>query len=352
MNSAAMHALQPDASALDYELPRELIAQRPLERRDGSRLMVVDRASGSVRHGVFTELPELIGPADLLVANDSRVVPARLLARKASGGAVELLALPPAQGTRLVALAKSSKPLRAGQSLVLENGTSVSISAMGVGGRCTLELHSESWDVTLARVGKVPLPPYIRHGQEEAGDRERYQTVYARDPGSIAAPTAGLHFTNEMLERIRRRGARFATVTLHVGAATFAPIRNDVADHVMGSERARLTAGLASEIEETRRRGGALLAIGTTSIRTLESAADRLRPGYVLPFEGETDLFIRPGFEFRVCDRVLTNFHLPRSTLLCLVMAFSGVDLVRYAYEQAVRERYRFYSYGDAMLIV
>ena len=352
MPSIATQTRELNASPLDYDLPRELIAQHPVEPRDRSRLMVVDRADGSVRHLAFTDLPSLVGRGDLLVGNDSRVIAARLQARKTTGGTVELLLLPPATGRRCAALSKSSKRIRPGQSLELEDGTQVRIAAVESGGRCIVDFGDCTAEEMVERVGKVPLPPYIRHGEEGAGDRCAYQTVYARVPGSIAAPTAGLHFTPEVLADVHARGARFRTLTLHVGPGTFAPLRGEPADHVMGAEMACVEPALVREIEETRRGGGRVTAVGTTSVRTLESAADPLAPGRVRTFQGDTDLFIRPGFRFSVCDRVLTNFHLPRSTLLCLVMAFAGEHLIRLAYEQAVRERYRFYSYGDAMLIL
>ena len=352
MSSVATQTVELDARSLDYDLPHALIAQYPVEPRDRSRLMVVDRTSGSVRHLAFVDIPAFLGPDDLLVANDSRVVAARLHGHKASGGSVELLLLPPVTGRRAGALSKSSKPLRAGQQITLEDGTAVVITDVEGAGRCIVNFGERTAEEVVARVGKVPLPPYIRYGKEGAGDRDTYQTVYARVPGSVAAPTAGLHFTPEVLEKVHTRGARFRTLTLHVGPGTFAPLRGKPADHVMDAEIAEIEASLVADIEETRRRGGRLTAVGTTSVRTLESAADPRTPGHVRAFRGETNLFIRPGFGFSVCDRVLTNFHLPRSTLLCLVMAFAGEQLIHYAYEEAVRERYRFYSYGDAMLIV
>jgi S-adenosylmethionine:tRNA ribosyltransferase-isomerase len=335
---------------LEYRLPPELIAQTPPARREDARLMVVDRREARLHHRAFADVADLLRPGDLLVANDSQVVPARLLARKDSGGRVDLLVLPPPRGSRIEALARSSKALRAGASLALDDGSRIEVVAAS-GGRCLLEFGRDPM-AALEHLGRVPLPPYIRAGEEGPGDRERYQTVYAREPGSVAAPTAGLHFTPDILAALERRGVEFRTVTLHVGPGTFTPVRGAADAHVMEAERVYVTPGLAGDVERTRRRGGRLVAVGTTSVRALETAADPARPQHVRPFEGETSLFLRPGRPLRVCDALFTNFHLPHSTLLCLVMAFAGEDLVRRAYEAAVRERYRFYSYGDAMLVV
>jgi S-adenosylmethionine:tRNA ribosyltransferase-isomerase len=337
---------------LDYELPRELIAQHPVGERDQSRLMVLDRATGTVAHRRFREFPEFFGAHDLIVANDSAVVPARLYARKQSGGSAELLVLPPTTHSRARVLVRTSKPLRAGQSLVLENGSRVRVAEVERGGRCVLDTTSGSWDALLREVGRVPLPPYIRGGREDSQDRERYQTVYAGSPGSVAAPTAGLHFTTDVLARLRSRGSRFATITLHVGPGTFTPLRCDPGAHVMDGERAVVSPEVVRGIASTRASSGRVTAVGTTAVRSLESAVDPACTGMVREIDAQTSLFIRPGYRFSVCDRILTNFHLPRSTLLCLVMAFAGRELTRYAYETAVRERYRFYSYGDAMLIL
>jgi S-adenosylmethionine:tRNA ribosyltransferase-isomerase len=297
------------------------------------------------------DLPDLCGPGDLLVANDSLVVPARLIARKESGGKADLLVLPRTGPSFVHALVRSAKPLRQGQRLVLDDGTELLV-VDAEAGRCMLDFGANGATAVLERIGRVPLPPYIRRGEEAPGDRERYQTVYARQPGSVAAPTAGLHITHEMLERLAEQGASFRTLTLHVGPGTFAPVRRDQGRHVMEAESLAVGDGLARAVEATRVGRGRVVAVGTTTVRGLETAADPERPGCLRAFAGETDLFIRPGFQFRVCDVLLTNFHLPRSPLLCLVMAFAGEDLLRDAYEQAVHARYRFYSYGDAMLIV
>jgi S-adenosylmethionine:tRNA ribosyltransferase-isomerase len=337
--------------AIDYALPPELIAQQPAERRDEARLMVVDRGRAEIEHRGIRDMPDLLRAGDLVIANDSKVFPGRLQAHKASGGAVEILLLS-AAGTRAEAIAKSSKPLRAGARLAFGDGIEAEVSEVRGGGRCVLDFGARTARDVVDAIGHVPLPPYIRGGQEGPGDRERYQTVYAREPGSVAAPTAGLHFTPELLARIQDRGARFRTLTLHVGPGTFVPVRGEIDAHAMESEGATVTAELAAEVGAVRGRAGRLLAVGTTTVRALETAADPQNPGLVRSFAGKTSLFIKPGHRFAVCDALLTNFHLPHSSLLCLVMAFAGEELIRYAYEEAVRRRYRFYSYGDAMLIV
>jgi S-adenosylmethionine:tRNA ribosyltransferase-isomerase len=336
---------------IDYALPPELVAQHPAPRRNEARLMVVDRTRRVLDHKSVADLPAFLGTGDVVVANDSGVIPARLHARKESGGAVELLLLR-SEASRAVALARSSKPMHAGQRLRLQDGSEAVVETVHEDGRCSVDFGCRAALAVAGALGKVPLPPYIRGGEEGPGDRERYQTVYARVPGSVAAPTAGLHFTAEMLAELEARGARFRTLTLHVGPGTFTPIRDGAERHVMDAEHVRVEADLVAEVDAIRRRHGRVVAVGTTSVRALESAADPARPGHLQPFQGDTRLFIRPGHPFLVCDALLTNFHLPRSTLLCLVMAFAGTELVRYAYEEAIRLRYRFYSYGDAMLIV
>jgi S-adenosylmethionine:tRNA ribosyltransferase-isomerase len=313
--------------------------------------MVVDRRRRTIEHREVKDLPRLLHPHDLLIANDSRVIPARLRARKASGGMVELLLLPGAESSTSGALAKSAKPLRVGQVLMLDDGSTAVVRAAG-SGRCVLDFAPAAAVDVAMRLGTVPLPPYIRSGKEGPGDRERYQTVYARVPGSVAAPTAGLHFTRSLLDEIENGGVRFRTLTLHVGPGTFTPIRGEPEHHVMEREQLDVTRELASEVAAARASGGRIVAIGTTTVRALESAADPRRPGQLHEARGDTELFIRPGYRFKICDAVMTNFHLPRSSLLCLVMALAGEDLLRRAYDEAVRLRYRFYSYGDAMLIV
>ncbi|HKY25855.1 MAG TPA: tRNA preQ1(34) S-adenosylmethionine ribosyltransferase-isomerase QueA [Gaiella sp.] len=319
------------ATQLDYVLPAELIAQSPAERRDASRLLVFDRRSGDVRHRSFAELPQEIEPY-LTVVNDTRVVPARLHVRRETGGEVEVLLVERLEDERWEALARPSRRLRVGERLeprgTVSQGSSVELLERLGGGRWLVRLEGEP-------AGELPLPPYVH---ERSADPERYQTVYARDPGSAAAPTAGLHFTTELLA-----GLDHETITLHVGLDTFRPLATElVEEHPIHGERYRVAETAWARIERAER----VLAVGTTTTRVLETLA---RGG---PLEGRTDLFITPGFEFRRVDSLLTNFHLPRTTLLALVMAFAGVEETRELYDLAIRERYRFYSFGDAMLVL
>jgi S-adenosylmethionine:tRNA ribosyltransferase-isomerase len=316
------------ATDLDYELPSELIAQRPAERRDASRLLVFERRSGDVRQLTFAELPGEVAGC-LTVVNDTRVVPARLHVRRVTGGEVEVLLVERLDGTRWEALARPSRRLRAGEELRDAAGeTAVELVESLGDGRWVVRLAGEPH-------GELPLPPYVH---ETPADPERYQTVYARDPGSAASPTAGLHFTPELLAALDHE-----TVTLHVGLDTFRPLTTDVVEeHAIHGERYRVEERAWERIENAER----VLAVGTTTTRVLETLA---RGG---PLEGRTELFITPGFEFRRVDALLTNFHLPRTTLLALVMAFAGVEETRELYRLAIRERYRFYSFGDAMLVL
>ncbi|GIX22678.1 MAG: S-adenosylmethionine:tRNA ribosyltransferase-isomerase [Gammaproteobacteria bacterium] len=331
----------------DYPLPPELIAQAPLAERSASRLLHLP-PEGGWHDRVFRDLPELLRPGDALVFNDTRVVPARLRARKASGGAVELLVERVLDGGRVLAHLKASRKPRPGDPLILEDGSRITV----VGRREALfELDlggDEPVFERLERIGRIPLPPYIRR-PDAAIDRERYQTVYARRPGAVAAPTAGLHFDEPLLAALAARGVERLFVTLHVGAGTFQPVRGErIEEHRLHSEQAEITAETVAAIEAVRARGGRVVAVGTTVVRTLESAA---AGGRLRPFRGETDLFIVPGHEFRVVDALITNFHLPRSTLLMLVCAFGGRERVLAAYRHAVEHRYRFFSYGDAMFL-
>ena len=345
-----------DVSDLDFALPEELIAQAPVEPRDASRLLLLPRAGGGTRHLRFHELPELLSPGDLLVLNDSRVIPARLFGRKASGGRVEVLLVEPVSGTppggpaRWLAMAQASKAIRAGTRLDFGD---LEAEVVRVDGEGFYELVFDRDEAGLAaaleRVGRVPLPPYIRR-EPGAADRDRYQTVVAREPGSVAAPTAGLHFTPELLARLEARGIERATVTLHVGPGTFLPVRAArLEDHRMHAERYEVPEATSLAFDAVRQRGGRVVAVGTTAVRTLESActSGRLPAG-----PGRTDVFLLPGHAFRAVDGLVTNFHLPRSTLLALVCAFAGTDRVLGAYREAVAARYRFFSYGDAMAIV
>ena len=339
-------------SELDYDLPQELVAQQPVEPRDASRLLLVDVDSGSIADRRFTELPKLLPPC-LFVFNDTRVFPARLHGHKESGGKVDILLLRKLHDgpDRWLAMGRSSKGLRAGMRLSLGGGRLLGrVERALEQGRLEIALVADAdVDMVLDAVGEVPLPPYITRDAEEA-DRSRYQTVYAKKSGAVAAPTAGLHFTEETLAALRAVGHETAYATLHVGPGTFRPVQVQRLDqHDMHEEAYEIPAETVEAIERARLEGRPVVAVGTTVVRTLEAAADasgRVRGGI-----GETRLFIRPPYEFRVVDHLLTNFHLPRSTLLALVMSLAGVELTRHAYQHAIDERYRFYSYGDAMLI-
>jgi S-adenosylmethionine:tRNA ribosyltransferase-isomerase len=324
-------------SEFDYELPPDLVAQHPIPQRSASRLLRLDARTGDLQDLKFTDFPDLLGPEDLVVLNDTRVVRARLAGRKASGGRIELFVERALDERTALALIKASRALRTGAQLFIED---VVATIEGREGQLYRVHFSQPVDAVLERLGAVPLPPYIRHAPL-AEDAERYQTVYAAAPGAVAAPTAGLHFDEETLNRARARGATVAKVTLHVGFGTFQPVRLDeVEEHRMHSERYRISREVFDSLSGRR-----VLAVGTTTLRTLEAAA------LTGSLQGETDLFIYPGFQFRVAKRLLTNFHLPRSTLLMLVCAFGGKDRVLSAYRHAVARRYRFFSYGDAMLI-
>ena len=364
---------------LDYDLPPELIARHPAPERDGGRLLVMNEGPESLdraddggtafAHAEMRELDQLIAPGALLVVNDTRVIPARLLGHKVeSGGKVELLLvrrlgdasvrsagrdLP---ASRWRALGRASKPLRPGTRVAFEGGALEAEIAecAGEGGLLEVVLYSPAGlalDVALESTGHVPLPPYL-HRPDESADRARYQTVFARVPGAVAAPTAGLHLSTALLDRLRDRGATLATITLHVGLGTFQPVTaEDLDDHPMHAEAFVVPVETAAAIDAARDRGGPVVAIGTTVVRALESAADPERHGRVRAMEGETRLLIQPGYRFRVVDQLLTNFHLPQSTLLALVSAFAGRERVLAAYRAAIDAGYRFYSYGDAMLI-
>ena len=339
-----------ETSDFDYELPPEFIAQTPIEPRDASRLLVIDRQRGEIRHAVFRDIGEYLHPGDLLVLNQTRVIPARLYARKIpSGGRVEVLLLRQVDGRTWEALV-GGKGLGAGRRVQVEGGPAAEIVAVLSGPR-RLVRFDQPLDSRLDRIGRMPLPPYIH---TTLADPERYQTVYASQPGSAAAPTAGLHFTPGLMESLQAEWVRFATVTLHVGLDTFAPVTEDAPEeHEIHTEWCQVTEEAAAAINAARRKGGRIIAVGTTSVRTLESAAQQARPGdAVAPFEGPTSLFILPGYAFRAVDAMITNFHLPRSTLIMLVSAFAGREQVLHAYEVAKENGYRFYSFGDAMLIL
>lgn len=340
-------------SDFHYELPPELIAQAPLAERSASRLLVVPPAPAAREDRTFRDLPDLLAPGDLLVFNDTRVIPARLFGQKTSGGRVEILIERLLGGSEARAQLGVSKSPKAGARIVLDAGGEAEVLGReGEFYRLRFHVgsdgHDESLEKWLLHAGRLPLPPYI---QREPGsdDDERYQTVFAREIGAVAAPTAGLHFDEALLEALRARGVAFGHVTLHVGAGTFQPVRVDNLDqHVMHSEWLNVGAGLIEQIRRTRANGGRVIAVGTTVVRALEAAS---RDGELRPFAGETQLFILPGYRIRSIDALITNFHLPESTLLMLVSAFAGKARMFDAYAHAIAERYRFFSYGDAMLL-
>jgi len=350
-------------SAFEFPLPPELIAQVPAERRDAARLLGLDRRSGAITHTMVSALPELLRTGDLLVVNDTRVIPARLFGRVASGGAIELLLIRPTVGTQVpipatggeqtwLCLGKPAKRLRGGTTLILAGGSRAAVTTVHGDGRYSVTFEDGA-DVRalLDRHGEIPLPPYIRRPDGPLPlDDERYQTIFAATRGAIAAPTAGLHFTDGLVRALQARGVGLARLTLHVGPGTFLPVRvEDISAHVMDPEWCAIPAETAAAIDATKRAGGRVVAVGTTTTRGLESAATA--DGRVEAGAGWADGFIVPGHRFRVVDALFTNFHLPGSTLLLLVSAFAGREHVLRAYTDAIERRYRFYSYGDAMLL-
>jgi len=333
----------------DYELDESLIAKYPNKERASSRLLQVDRQNTAITHGNFKDILEFVTPNDLLVLNDTRVIPARLFGEKGTGGKIECLVERVLSDNRLLAHIKASKAPKPGTEIILADGKIKATVIARADDLFELEISNEQPVIELLEAyGEMPLPPYIDRIPEELDD-ERYQTVFARERGAVAAPTAGLHFSEEILDEIKARGTDIAYVTLHVGAGTFQPVRVDnIHEHKMHSEWMQVNAKLCDAVKNCQLRGGRVIAVGTTVVRCLETAA---QSGEIKPYSGETDIFIYPGFEFHAIDALITNFHLPKSTLLMLVSAFAGYDLMREAYQQAVAERYRFFSYGDAMLI-
>lgn len=335
-----------------FELPNELIARYPAVRRDASRLMVLERQGQRLGETSFDRITDWLHPGDLLVLNDTRVIPARLFGVKPTGGRVEIFLVEQSgEGEHWRCLLRSSKPCQPGQLIHLPDGVTAQVlKRLGDQDWLVGFSGSDDFDAWLERVGQMPIPPYLGRASEEL-DRERYQTVYAGVPGAVAAPTAGLHFTPHLLEQIRLNGIELATVTLHVGLGTFQPVRVErVQDHLIHRERYQVPDETAAAVAAAKRRGGRVIAVGTTACRTLEYAARQ--DGTLRPGSGEADIFIYPGYRFKVVDALLTNFHLPESTLLMLVAAFAGQEFVLRAYNEAVRRAFRFYSYGDAMLIV
>ena len=332
-----------------YDLPEELIAQTPLEKRDSSRLLVLDRHSGEVRHKHFYDIIDYLQPGDCLVMNDSRVLPARLLGHRPSGGAVEVLLLRDLGNKQWECLCKPGRKMHAGNEVIFGNGElSAVVTEVKDDGNRIVEFHYEGIFLEiLERLGKMPLPPYIK---AELQDQERYQTVYSREVGSAAAPTAGLHFTNELLENIRKKGINTAFVTLHVGLGTFRPVKaEEISEHHMHSELCMINQTTADILNEIKAAGGRIICVGTTSCRTLESLVSD--DGSFEAKSKWTEIFIYPGYQFKAMQGLIANFHLPESTLVMLVSAFAGRENVLAAYEEAVKERYRFFSFGDAMFI-
>lgn len=332
----------------DYELPTELIAHYPLPERSASRLLCVDRATGALTDRVFTDLVELLRPGDLLVFNNTKVIPARIFGRKATGGKLEVLVERLVDRRRLLVHVRASKSPKVGSHVELA-GRQAEVIAR----------HDDLFELSFAgdedvltwleRVGEMPLPPYIDRAPEQS-DTLRYQTVYAKYPGAVAAPTAGLHFDEALLGKLADMGVQQCYLTLHVGAGTFQPVRVEaLADHKMHHEYIKVPAEICERVQATKATGGRVIAVGTTSVRALEAAANQ--PGGLQPFCGDTDIFITPGYEFRVIDAMITNFHLPKSTLMMLVSAFAGHELIMAAYRHAVDAKFRFYSYGDAMFL-
>jgi len=334
-----------------YELPEELIAQDPLEDRTASRLLVLDRKTDKLEHKIFSDVIDYLNPGDCLVINNTRVIPARLIGEKeGTGGKVEILLLKRRENDIWESLVKPGKKLRPGARVTFGDGRlKAEILEIAEEGNRLVKFYYEGiFEEILDSLGEMPLPPYITHKLE---DKEMYQTVYAKFDGSAAAPTAGLHFTNELLEKIRLKGVRIASITLHVGLGTFRPVKvEDVNNHHMHTEWYEVNKEAADIINETKKNGGRVICVGTTSCRTIESVADE--NGLMSAKTGETDIFIYPGYKFKVMDGLITNFHLPESTLVMLVSAFAGKERVLSAYETAVKERYRFFSFGDAMILV
>ena len=333
-----------------YDLPEELIAQTPLEKRDTSRLLVLDRESGGIAHKHFYDILDYLNPGDCLVMNDSRVLPARLLGHRPTGGAVEVLLLRDLGNKKWECLVKPGRKMQVGNEVIFGNGelTATVVEVQETGNR-VVEFHYEGIFLeVLERLGKMPLPPYIK---EELQDQERYQTVYSREVGSAAAPTAGLHWTKELLDKAREKGVKTAFVTLHVGLGTFRPVKvEDVTNHHMHSELCMISKETADILNQTKAEGGRIICVGTTSCRTLESLVNE--DGSFEARSKWTEIFIYPGYQFKAMQGLITNFHLPESTLVMLVSAFASREIVLHAYEEAVKERYRFFSFGDAMCIL
>jgi S-adenosylmethionine:tRNA ribosyltransferase-isomerase len=333
----------------DFDLPLDLIARYPLAKRSASRLLTLQGATGAIEHKQFTDILDLLSEGDLLIGNNTKVIPARLLGQKATGGHVEVLVERILDDHRMLAQVRVSKAPHAGSHLIFPQGFRLEVvGKVGQFYELRCNLHDHTILNLIESIGHIPLPPYLHRGPEES-DKERYQTVYAEHKGSVAAPTAGLHFDDEMLAQLKTKGVEIDYLTLHIGAGTFAPVRTpDIREHTMHSEYLQVSEDLCAKILATRARGNKVVAVGTTSVRALETAS---QSGEIAPYQGETNIFIYPGYRFRCVDALLTNLHLPRSTLLMLVCAFGGHENVMHAYQSAVLKSYRFFSYGDAMWI-
>jgi len=337
-------------SDFDYNLPKELIAQKAIEPRDASRLLILERKTKKIAHRHFRDIVDYLYPGDVLVLNQTKVIPARLFGYKVpSGGRIEIFLLKPIEDNAWETLVRPGKRVHRGDVIDIGEGMlRAKIVDYTDEGRIVHFESKDNFEDVLQKLGQVPLPPYIK---EKIEDPSRYQTVYASASGSVAAPTAGLHFTEELLEEIRKKGVRVTSLILHVGVGTFRPVKAEkVEEHHMHKEYYEVSQSAAQIINETRQKGGRVVAVGTTVVRTLESVADE--NGIIYPGQGETELFIYPGYKFKAIDALLTNFHLPRSTLLMLVSAFADLENIKTAYEEAIRQRYRFYSFGDAMFII
>ena len=335
-------------SQFDFNLPKQLIANYPTEQRGQSRLLLLNTAMQTCQHGQFTDLQRVLNPGDLLVLNDSKVIPARLFGEKATVGKIELLVERVLDEHHVLTHIRASKAPKSGMRLRLENAIDAEVLERQDDLFRVVFQHEQTVMHLLQQYGHIPLPPYIER-QSEHFDQERYQTVYAKQEGSVAAPTAGLHFDKDFLQQLNQQGIEQTYVTLHIGAGTFQPVRTqEIKQHVMHQEYVEVTTETCEKIQKTRAQGGRIIAVGTTAVRCLETAA---QSGEIKPFQGETRLFIYPGYQFHCVDALLTNFHLPQSSLLMLVCAFGGYELVMQAYQQAIQQKYRFFSYGDAMFL-
>lgn len=343
-----------EVAKFHFDLPKELIASQPLAERSASRLLQVDGVSGDIVHGQFADVVSLINSDDLLVFNNTRVIPARLFGQKASGGKIEVLVERVLDDRNVLAHMRSNRSPKPGARILLEGSQWIEVTGReGALFKIRFDDQGQTVFEALEALGHMPLPPYMER-EDQLEDRERYQTVYAEKPGAVAAPTAGLHFDEKILSQLQEKGVEFGFVTLHVGAGTFQPVKvDDVADHVMHSEYIEVNETLCDQVRACKARGGRVIAVGTTSVRSLESACWKspLPESEIAPYFGETDIFIYPGYQWNLVDAMVTNFHLPESTLIMLVSAFSGYENIMAAYQQAVEQKYRFFSYGDAMFI-